>query len=426
MTVNAGTVYIDVKPNMATFNTSFTTQSRGLFSSLGSTMSGMSKALIAIPIAGAIIAGIGGMVSALGDWTKLAETAAAEGRVAAGLFRKDADKAVLKWKLLVRWTGVFGNSINQDDEAVQQLIARMVSFLDIQSLTSATGEDPAEFVQRLTKLVYDSAVAWNKSETVTEKLWETVLTNFGKGLPLATKYLHLTDQQVKAYEKLAKQEGETAAGLQLMEDAQKKVRGSARDATTESQKLSRAWENFKEFIGEKLLPVMEPVLSSLRDFLERLTRGTKDFGDVWKRAWEKLVENWNTVIKPTLLKVWSEDIIPVIKALWDGLLSWMSDRLRSWAATALSYAGPLGWLISKFSDGIGDVISELGPGVVPGLASGGIVTRPTLALIGEAGPEAVIPLSQMQRGPQTLRILDWKTGLVELSREFDWNDRGPR
>ena len=30
---------------------------------------------------------------------------------------------------------------------------------------------------------------------------------------------------------------------------------------------------------------------------------------------------------------------------------------------------------------------------VPGLAAGGIVTRPTFALIGEAGPEAVIPLN---------------------------------
>ena len=32
---------------------------------------------------------------------------------------------------------------------------------------------------------------------------------------------------------------------------------------------------------------------------------------------------------------------------------------------------------------------------IPMLADGGIVTAPTLALIGEAGPEAVIPLSQM-------------------------------
>jgi hypothetical protein len=31
---------------------------------------------------------------------------------------------------------------------------------------------------------------------------------------------------------------------------------------------------------------------------------------------------------------------------------------------------------------------------IPALAEGGIVTRPTLALIGEAGPEAVVPLGR--------------------------------
>lgn len=36
---------------------------------------------------------------------------------------------------------------------------------------------------------------------------------------------------------------------------------------------------------------------------------------------------------------------------------------------------------------------------IPKMASGGIVSRPTLALIGEAGPEAVVPLSQMGSMP---------------------------
>jgi hypothetical protein len=34
-------------------------------------------------------------------------------------------------------------------------------------------------------------------------------------------------------------------------------------------------------------------------------------------------------------------------------------------------------------------------GSIPKMADGGIVNRPTLALIGEAGPEAVVPLSKM-------------------------------
>lgn len=46
------------------------------------------------------------------------------------------------------------------------------------------------------------------------------------------------------------------------------------------------------------------------------------------------------------------------------------------------------------------------------LAAGGIVTRPTVALLGEGGPEAVIPLSRMRHGNEVmeLRITNWETG----------------
>jgi hypothetical protein len=41
---------------------------------------------------------------------------------------------------------------------------------------------------------------------------------------------------------------------------------------------------------------------------------------------------------------------------------------------------------------------------VPGLAMGGIVTRPTMAMVGEAGPEAIIPLDQMGDGGTTVNV----------------------
>jgi hypothetical protein len=39
---------------------------------------------------------------------------------------------------------------------------------------------------------------------------------------------------------------------------------------------------------------------------------------------------------------------------------------------------------------------------IPEMAAGGVVTRPTLALVGEAGPEAVIPLSRLGPAPATI------------------------
>jgi len=47
---------------------------------------------------------------------------------------------------------------------------------------------------------------------------------------------------------------------------------------------------------------------------------------------------------------------------------------------------------------------EVSPPRIPALASGGIVTRPTLALVGEAGPEAVVPLDLAGIGGVYVRI----------------------
>lgn len=45
-------------------------------------------------------------------------------------------------------------------------------------------------------------------------------------------------------------------------------------------------------------------------------------------------------------------------------------------------------------------------GGIPKLATGGIVTSPTIAMIGEAGPEAVVPLNRMgSMGGATVNIV---------------------
>jgi hypothetical protein len=41
---------------------------------------------------------------------------------------------------------------------------------------------------------------------------------------------------------------------------------------------------------------------------------------------------------------------------------------------------------------------------IPRFADGGIVTQPMLGLVGEAGPEAIIPLSQYNRGGGDIHI----------------------
>lgn len=117
--------------------------------------------------------------------------------------------------------------------------------------------------------------------------------------------------------------------------------------------------------------------------------------------------NWDTI------KRWTSDLVQWLKDRWEdllgffkaipgrmsGLFSGMFDGIKN------AFKSAINWVIDKWNaldfktpsvniPGIGKVGGgNVGVPDIPRLAKGGIVTHPTLALIGEAGPEAVVPLS---------------------------------
>jgi hypothetical protein len=86
------------------------------------------------------------------------------------------------------------------------------------------------------------------------------------------------------------------------------------------------------------------------------------------------------------------------KLFSDGFTRYIINPVK----TALGFIGDLINAIQSIPGvgAIGGAIGAVGGflGNIPGLAEGGIVNRPTLALIGEAGPEAVVPLDRMNTG----------------------------
>ncbi|MFN2640971.1 MAG: phage tail length tape measure family protein [Actinomycetota bacterium] len=69
---------------------------------------------------------------------------------------------------------------------------------------------------------------------------------------------------------------------------------------------------------------------------------------------------------------------------------------------------------------IGRAIPDLPEIKIPRLAAGGIVTRPTLALIGEAGPEAVVPLSRKSEVATTVNVtLDLRGAVIADRNAMD-------
>jgi len=85
-----------------------------------------------------------------------------------------------------------------------------------------------------------------------------------------------------------------------------------------------------------------------------------------------------------------EGLDATLKALTPKLMARM-DRIAASLARTVD-------VTVRITETVTRIVSEIGQGKIPKLAEGGIVTKPTLALIGEAGPEAVVPLSRMATG----------------------------
>jgi hypothetical protein len=84
-----------------------------------------------------------------------------------------------------------------------------------------------------------------------------------------------------------------------------------------------------------------------------------------------------------------------IKAITNTIKQLVVRLLAAAAAAAILSALLPGGQAAALGGFKGILGGILGGGRIPGFASGGVATRPTLGVFGEAGPEAVIPLSQL-------------------------------
>jgi TP901 family phage tail tape measure protein len=93
-------------------------------------------------------------------------------------------------------------------------------------------------------------------------------------------------------------------------------------------------------------------------------------------------------------KSWADATRDVMKKLTDTLIDQLVTLAAQAAATqaAMAFTGGGGGLVGGLA-GVGiSAIGEAFKGIK--FAEGGIVTRPTIGMVGEAGPEAIIPLNQ--------------------------------
>lgn len=117
--------------------------------------------------------------------------------------------------------------------------------------------------------------------------------------------------------------------------------------------------------------------------------------DLWSEGWQNFVDGIG-------------DIINGLKTSVSATFTWLSDMFKDLIQyikdlkTELSGEGVLSTIRNRIGAPVGgamDWLSDLLP-----FANGGIVTRPTAALIGERGPEAIVPLGKMGGMGTTVNI----------------------
>lgn len=108
--------------------------------------------------------------------------------------------------------------------------------------------------------------------------------------------------------------------------------------------------------------------------------------------------HWQTISKD-IQTVWTA-ISKFILGIWDGIYSGIENIIGKIKSAISTVAAPINSIVGAVQ-GAGSFVGNVWNSAVnsiPHFANGGIVRGPTIGLIGEAGPEAIIPLSAFAGG----------------------------
>ena len=147
------------------------------------------------------------------------------------------------------------------------------------------------------------------------------------------------------------------------------------------------WETVKTVVGN-IIDAVSGMLTAFKGFLNFIT-GV--FSGNWKKAWEG--------IKTIFKGIW-DNIANIVKApinIIIGAINAMLNGITSGVNLAIKALNKLSFDVPDWVPGIGGKrwgfnIRELSAPRIPYLAKGGIIDQPTLAMVGERGKEAVVPL----------------------------------
>ena len=186
------------------------------------------------------------------------------------------------------------------------------------------------------------------------------------------EYLQSEGKVAELVAHLGSVEGKTAAEGSLNMDGQEKL----------ARTYVKIWKEAHGSMSDYIADTAESVYGTLSNSMEEFIRGTKSAQNVLRDFGNSILSMIAKIAAQRLAARWVDGILGAFGGVFGG------GKVAAATGAAGKYSFPTG---VSFSKGYArpSLLS------VPAFAKGGIVTAPTLAMIGEAGEnEAVIPLNE--------------------------------
>jgi hypothetical protein len=383
----------------------------------------LKKAALPAILALGALAGMASKTIAAGEAAATANARIEQINESMGLFGDATDKVN---KRLIEYANVTARATGIDQNQIKLAQAKLLTFKEL----AMSADEAGGAFDRATQAAIDmGAAGFGDAATNAVQLGKALNDPIKGVTALAKSGVTFTEQEKEKIKVLVQSGKLLEAQEMVLKAIEIQVGGTAEATANDSDKMKVAFSQLSESVGIILLPVFKDltaVLMKVADFARENSRVIVILaGGIGALAVTVIAVNAAMkVYKATLV------IITAAQALFNFVMSANPIGLAIIAIAAIVAA--LVILEKKFGfvtaalrivgDGfrngiidpvraaiglIADLVRAIGkiPGVgaiggligkidIPGFANGGIVTGPTLAMVGEKGPEAIVPLNK--------------------------------
>jgi hypothetical protein len=301
----------------------------------------------------------------------------------------------------VRAMGWMGQIVESTFKSAMQVIEEETNRA-IEAIHALTQEIVQDFVQVHVPALVEAGKAWEgfASEAVRAAGWmgqsvEAVMKAVEESFQrVEDEEWAFTQQlikdfiqtQVPALVQLGKQyEGFASEATRAMgwlgQSTEQTMRAAQQVAQETANTLSAAWQRWVQEASSAQVNwynvvsgTMGAVKKAFADFFTAVLSGQKSFGEALASLWDALKMAFIRTIAEMLAEWVAKQLAAAIAGIWASLFKTFGFLWWMFVGLALAAIAAASGLIK--------------------LAEGGIVKQPTLALVGEEGPEAVIPLDR--------------------------------